>query len=37
MVQLLLARGDVDVNTKNISSSRTPLSFAAQKGHKDVV
>ena len=36
MVQLLLTRDNVDVNTKN-NRSHTPLSFAAEYGHEDLV
>ena len=35
-MQLLLAQ-DVDVNTTDSKYGRTPLSFAHQNGHKDIV
>ena len=36
VVQLLLARDDVEINTRS-NNGQTPLSFAAGNGHKDVV
>jgi ankyrin repeat protein len=36
-VELLLARDDVDQDSKDTLISQTPLSWAAEKGHEAVV
>jgi ankyrin repeat protein len=37
IIKLLLATGKIDVDSKDSSYGRTPLSWTAKKGHKAVV
>jgi ankyrin repeat protein len=37
IVELLLATGKVDIESRDTNASRTPLSMAAVRGHEAVV